>query len=188
MTFLIVVFAVIVVSASALASLAVWSSRGPWPKGAALALSTVLIVSGFAGLIELLGIPKPARLDITDASTKDAKVLATSVREGEMIYVWLQPKDADEPRAYAMPWEDNQARQLFRALDEAQANGSEVRVRGSLTSRGLYKDAPFYVAPQEPLPPKPFEQIRPTPGSLGSPASHVSPPADGPFLQVRRGV
>ena len=55
-----------------------------------------------------------------------------------------------------MPWEDRKVRQLFRAIDEAKAVGSEVRVRGSLLSLGVYENAPFYVPPQKPLPPKEF--------------------------------
>ncbi len=53
------------------------------------------MISGFVGLVELLGIPKPASLDLTDSATKDAKVLATSVREGEVVYIWVQPTDSD---------------------------------------------------------------------------------------------
>lgn len=158
MSSLIFIFVVIVFAASALASIAVWSSRGPWPKGASIAVSAILMGSGFVGLVELLGVPKPAYLDLTDSATKDAKVLSTSVREGEVVYIWVQPKDSDVPRAYAMPWEDRRVRQLFRALEEANASGSEVLVRGSLLSTGIYEDAPFYVPPHQPLPPKDFEE------------------------------
>ena len=157
MNLLTFVFAIVVLAASALASLAVWSSRGPRPKAAALAISAVLMVSVFIGLIELMGVPKPARLDITDSATRDAKVLATSVREGEVVYVWLQPNDSSAPRAYAMPWEDQKVRQLFRAIEAAKDSGTEVRVRSGLSLRAGHEDAPFYVVPQSPLPPKTLE-------------------------------
>lgn len=150
-------FAIVVLAAACLASIAVWSRRGPWPKFAAVTLSGVLMGTGYVGLSELLGKPKPAFLEFSESALRDAKVISTQVIEGETVFLWLQMDQERAPRAYAMPWEDQRVRELFRALEKAKKDGSEVRVRGSLSGVARYDDTLFYVVPQQALPPKEYE-------------------------------
>ncbi len=51
------------------------------------------------------------------------------MREGESLYLWLQVEGEPEPRAYRLPWDQRTAQQLQRALEEAQRNGTEARMR-----------------------------------------------------------
>lgn len=170
-------FAIIVVSASALTSLVVWSRHGVWPKLAALGLSTVLMGSGYLGFVELLSRPKPTTMEWAQDATQNATVLSVNMREDEVIYLWLVPAGSKEPRSYAMPWNKQRAQQLDSVMRQAQEDGSEVIMRGDEDeddelgyADGLEDphDRPmFYVAPQQPLPPKDYAPLVPLPSLPG---------------------
>lgn len=170
-------FAVVVVAASALTSLVVWSHRGVWAKLAALGLSAVLMGSGYAGYVELLSRPKPTSMEWAQEATQNATVLSVNMREDEVIYLWLVPAGTKEPRAYAMPWNKQRAQQLDTVMRQAQEDGSEVIMRGDVDEDdeaygdglGDSNDPPmFYLAPQTPLPPKDYSPLVPLPSLPGT--------------------
>ena len=86
----------------------------------------LLIAVVYGGAIELLGRPKPVRLEWRDAA--DAEVLSAVPVENEAIYVWLVMPDSLEPRAYVLPWSVQAAQQLQEAMSQAEAEGTAVRM------------------------------------------------------------
>ena len=79
----------------------------------------------YGGSIELLGRPKPLRLEWR--GTADAQVLGAMPVENEAIYVWLVMPGASEPCAYVLPWSLEAAQQLQDAMNQAEADGTAVR-------------------------------------------------------------
>lgn len=154
-------FAILGACAMLLAAITIWSRRRLWVKVTALAVAAIFLPAAYVSLAGLLSRPKPVALEWLHDIKSDARVLASSMREDERIYVWLQLADVDEPRAYALPWDEEVAKQLHGARQEAEARGTEVRMRRPFKRGPRHEDRVFYAAPQAALPPK---QV---PGSSG---------------------
>ncbi len=134
-------------------------SGSAWRRGASAAIFVLLVAIVFTGSLELLGRPKPLRLEWRDA--REAEVVSASLREGQGIYVWLQFDGATEPRAYVLPWDIQMAQQLQTAMQQGQARGTQVKMTKPL-SPGIDKREPkFYAAPQRALPAKAYNQVSP---------------------------
>lgn len=147
------VYTAAVLAAAGLAGIAIRAPQALWLRAGAVLLSGVLMVTAYAAFVELLGRPKPANLEWALHNTGEATVVAADMREGEAIYLWLRMDGADAPRAYALPWSMEAARQLHEAQGRAGRNGTEVRMRGPF--RGEEGgERMFYATPQQSLPPK----------------------------------
>lgn len=144
-----------IVVALGLGSVAIWAPRRLMAKAAALGLFVLFLPLGFAGWSDLLSRPKPVGLEWLRGQADEATVLAGSIREGAEIYVWLQLDDVGEPRAYALPWNQQQAEQLQKALQDAEAGGSGVRMRLPFEPTLDPEKPRFYAMPQPMLPQKP---------------------------------
>ena len=130
----------------------------PWQRTASASLFIVLVAIVYGGAAEILGRPKPLRMEWRDA--QQAKVLASSMRENEAIYLWLQFDDGTEPRAYRIPWSMQAAQQLQNATREGEANGADVQMTMTAGDSGLDEREPkFYAEPQTPLPDKNYGRI-----------------------------
>jgi hypothetical protein len=126
----------------------------PWQRTASASLFVVLVAIVFGGAAEILGRPKPLRMEWRDA--QQAKVLASSIREND----WLQFDDGTEPRAYRLPWSIQAAQQLQTATREGEANGTGVQMTMTAGDSGLDEREPkFYAEPQKPLPDKNYGRI-----------------------------
>ena len=123
-----------------------------WQRAASATIFLVLIGVVYGGSIELLSRPKPLRLEWRDAT--EAKVIGATMREGEAIYVWLEVPGADMPRAYALPWDMQMAQQLQNAMQEGQANGTDVEMSMPFEPGLDDREPKFYAAPQPALPDK----------------------------------
>src|SRR5262245_19669192 len=124
-----------------------------WQRATSATLSLVLIAVVYGGSIELLSRPKPLRLEVWQHADK-AKVLAATMQEGEAIYVWLLFPGSDEPRAYALPWDMKMAQQLQNAMQQGQANGTDVNMSKPFEAGLDDREPKFYATPQEALPDK----------------------------------
>jgi len=150
---LIPLFAVVVALTAALAGIAIWAPRALRLKLTALGASALLLPATYLSLTELLGRPKPVNLEWSRTVFTDVNVLATDIREGEAIYVWLQADGPAGPRAYVLPWDLNVARQLYAAQQSAQTQGTPLRMRRvDRTQSDDNVEPMFYAAPQ-PRPP-----------------------------------
>ncbi len=147
-------FAIVGACAVLLTAITIWSRRRVWVKVTALAIAAMFLPATYFSLASLLSRPKPVAFEWHHDVKVDARVLASSLRENESIYVWLQLADVDEPRAYALPWDEQIAKQLHGARKEAKARGTEVRMRRLLRRGPRETERVFYAAPQPALPPK----------------------------------
>jgi hypothetical protein len=123
-----------------------------WQRAASVTTFLVLVALVYGGSVELLSRPKPLRLEWREAT--EATVIGATMREGEAIYVWLEVPDADEPRAYALPWNLQMAQQLQSAMQEGEANGSPVQMSMPFEPGLDDREPKFYAAPQAALPDK----------------------------------
>ena len=98
-----------------------------------------------------------------------ANVVSSVMRENVAIYVWLQIPGIAEPRAYALPWSEQTARELQAARQKAEQDGAGVRMRLRFSSTLDDREPVFYARPREALPPKSVHGEAPV---------HFSPPAD----------
>jgi hypothetical protein len=85
---------------------------------------------------------------------EEATVLAGTFREGAGIYVWLQLEEAEEPRAYRLPWSRERAQALQEALEQAAKNGTAARMRLPFEPTLDPRRPQFYALPLPALPPK----------------------------------
>ncbi len=155
MDVLIPLFTIVVVLTAALAGIAIWAPRSLRLKLTALSTIALLLPVTYLSLTELLGRPKPAVLEWSHTVFTDANVLATDLREGEAIYLWLRVDGTSAPRAYVLPWNLNVARQLYAARQSAQTQGTPLRMRRMDPNQSDDDSEPmFYVAPQPRMPPK----------------------------------
>ncbi len=147
-------FAAALAIAGILASLSIWSHRRLAVRVAALVVTALYLPFAWASLVDLLSRPKPLSLEWASEKMADATVVASVMREGEAIFIWLQLPDTPEPRAYALPWDEQRARELHEANREAEASNSQVRMRESDGQPLDEREGLFYAAPQPPPPPK----------------------------------
>jgi hypothetical protein len=154
MTELTQLFAVIAVLTGVITSFSVWAPRRLWLKAAAFSAALLFLPAAYVGLSRLLSMPKPAQLEWWQGHAAEATVLASSLREDEAIYLWLQLGDLPEPRAYALPWNRDLAEQLQAAQREAAENQSQVQMRQPFEPSQDDREPKFYAMPQPALPPK----------------------------------
>jgi hypothetical protein len=129
-----------------------------WQRTASAGLFVVLVAIVYAGAAEILGRPKPLRMEWRDP--QHAKVLASSMRENDAIYLWLQFDNGAEPRAYRLPWSIEAAQQLQTATQQGEASGTGVQMTMTAGDRGLDEREPkFYAEPQAPLPDKNYGRL-----------------------------
>mgnify|MGYP001181829729 FL=1 len=147
-------FALAALIAACLGSIAVWAPRRLLVKASALGAFALFMPVGFAGWSDLLSRPKPVALEWWLSKADEATVLAGTFHEGAGIYVWLQLDGSPEPRAYQLPWSKTEAQQLQKALRDAEASGSGVRMRMPFEPSLDPREPRFYALPQPAMPPK----------------------------------
>ena len=147
-------FGLLILLAALLANISFWSARRFWPKLAAVLVTAAFLPTAYATVTDLLSRPKPIGLEWSEDIVQEADVLAARIDEGEGIYLWLQVAHIHEPRAYVLPWDEKLARQLHKAQNKAEEQGTDLRMRMPF-KLSLDKEEPrFYAAPQEALPNK----------------------------------
>lgn len=137
-----------------LATHSIWAPRKMLVKLSALLTTLLFIPLSYMSMVSLLSKPKPVHLEWWRANEKEATVLGSLMREGHGIYLWLQMADLVEPRSYVLPWNQELALQLQRALREAEKNGTSVQMRLPFEPSLDNGKPKFYALPQPALPPK----------------------------------
>jgi len=158
MTDLPFLFALAAGIAAVLASIAIWAPRRLAVRVGAVACAFLFMPLAYAGMGDLLGRPKPVALEWWLHQAEEATVLGSQMREGESLHLWLQLEGEAEPRAYRLPWSQQMAQQLQQALEQAQRNGTEARMRLPFEPTLDGREPKFYAAPQPALPPKDLAQ------------------------------
>ncbi len=147
-------FAAMALLAALLGSISIWSPRRLWLKTSALATLALLLPVTYIGLAELLSRPKPMHLEWHQGGLEEATVVGVELRENQAIYVWLRIEGVADPRSYMLPWDQRRAEELYDAQRQAEANGTEVRLRQPFESAVEDEEPVFYALPQQPLPAK----------------------------------
>lgn len=150
------IFAVTVLLAAVLASIAVWSPRRLLVRAGALVLAVLFMPVAWASLGELMSRPKPASFEWWQRQAPQATVLASQLREGDGVYLWLQLDGIVEPRAYRLPWDREVAQQLEKAQAEAERNGTPLVMDMPFERSFDRRERRFYALPQPALPEKPL--------------------------------
>jgi len=155
MTDLYLLFAIATILMAFVVNLALWSKRHVSLKLGALSAAVLFFATVYFGFSDLLSRPKPVDIEWAQRSTEEATVLGATMNEGEAIYVWLALDGVAEPRSYEIPWNQNMARQLHEAQQEAEASGAMVKMRLPFkNSQDVVEEQQFYTPPQKALPPK----------------------------------
>lgn len=154
MTGLPLLFAIAAVLGGTLATVAVWAPRRVPVKLLACAVAAMFLPTGYGALASLLGLPRPAALEWWNRSVAEAIVLASSFDEGHAIYLWLVLPGQTEPRAYALPWNQQLAQQLQAAEQAARETGTGVGIRMPFEPSLDDLEPKAYALPQPALPPK----------------------------------
>jgi len=168
---LLILYGILGTLAAILASVALWAPRRLWVKLGTLAVIFVFLPAGYFGLSEMLSRPKPVSLELARKDLADAAVVGTHLDEGKAIYLWLGIPGTDEPRAYALPWDQQLARQLQGAERESRDSGAPVHVRKPFENSLDDREKRFYAAP----PPPPPEKARQAENPLDFQRSQVAP-------------
>ena len=101
------------------------SFRWRWAASLGVLLAALLFVSG-------LGTAMPSWLRAPPEGT----LIAASMAPKQAIYVWIQTEDG--PRAYKLPWSEQEAQELSDAQRKAGKKG-RVKVTGG-SARGFFSD------------------------------------------------
>ncbi len=144
-----------------LCSIAIWAPRSVKLKLTALVCAALFLPVGYAALNDILSRPKPMQLETAHKELQDVAVISSLMREDEGIYLWLQLPEVDEPRSYKLPWSDEAAKQLHKAQQNAEQNGTNVQMKKPFETTLDTQDPVFYAAPQAALPPKQAPEDRP---------------------------
>jgi len=144
-----------------LASIAIWSPRSLPLKIGALICATAFLPLGYFGMNDILSRPKPMLLETVNKDIEQVQVLSSIMKENEAIYLWLQLPEVDEPRSYKLPWSEEMAKQLHKAQQDAEQDGTEVKMKKPFEKSVDSEDAVFYAAPQEAPPVKHASEDKP---------------------------
>lgn len=120
---------------------------------AAAGLFCALLVALPIGFLETTGTPKPYRLEWRDLA--DAQVVGVQLDEPRAIYVWAVIGSDRQPRAYALPWDMQNAEKAQNAMQQTAKTGGKVMLQQPTADGTPSDEQPmFYAAPQRPPPPK----------------------------------
>jgi hypothetical protein len=144
---------------AAAAWLAIWSRRDTWARPAAVALFVAALPTIGLAAIESLGWHRPIEL-VWDLEEGDYRVLAAKLVQDKAIYIYVDDETRVEPRPLVLPWDNDTANAIQRALDGAPA-GSEGEFMMSYEPSINMSEQQFHPAPQEPAPPP---KVAPRPG------------------------
>lgn len=139
---------------AALATISIWSHHRLWLKVTAVILVALFLPAAHFAIVDLLSRPKPVSLEWSAQHLAEATVLGAQFKEGDRIFLWLRVDGVEEPRYYAQPWNEEVAKQLYGAQQEAEDMGTEVRMKQPLARTHDESEMMFYAVPQPVLPPK----------------------------------
>ncbi len=147
--------------AAVLCSISIWAPRSVKMKLVALGCAAMFLPVGYIALNDILSRPKPVQLEAMHNKLDEVSVISSLMKEDEGIYLWLQLPEIAEPRSYKLPWSDNAAKQLHKAQQDAEANGTNVQMKKPFERTIDTSEPLFYAPPQAALPPKQPPQHQP---------------------------
>ena len=143
---------VIVLCTGMMTTVAVWHTRRVFARVSALILFVIIVSCGMILCTVSLGVPKPAQIEVVKA--EKATIIAARLREGVAMYVLMMLPGNDEPRYYRLPWDQEMAQQLQKALEQAGEDGT-VEMTNPFEPTWDRLQPKFYPKPQPKMPDKP---------------------------------
>jgi hypothetical protein len=137
-----------------LATIAIWAPRSLKLKVSALICATLFLPLGYISLNDILSRPKPMSLESAHKQLEEVQIISATMKEDVGIFLWLQLPEVSEPRSYKLPWSTEVAKQLHKAQQDAEAKGTEVKMKKPFEKNIDNREAIFYAAPQPAPPPK----------------------------------
>jgi hypothetical protein len=147
-------FAAAALMFAALAAISIWSNQRLLLKSGAILIVAMLLPAAYLTILDLLSRPKPVSLEWASRDLSEATVIGAHLKENDRIFLWLRVEGLDEPRYYALPWDEQIAKELYGAQQEAEAKGTEVRMNRPFAQQKVESEMMFYAAPQPAAPPK----------------------------------
>jgi hypothetical protein len=147
-------FAAAALMVAALAAISIWSNHRLLLKSSAVFIVALILPTAYLTILDLLSRPKPVSLEWVSRDLSEATVIGAQLKENDRIFLWLRVEGVDEPRYYVLPWDEQVAKQLYGAQQEADAKGTEVRMNRPFARQKLETEMMFYAAPQPAAPPK----------------------------------
>jgi hypothetical protein len=133
----------------------------------------LLIATLFFGYSDMLGRPKSTRLEVLRGGDQEAKVLGSYMVEGGVIYLWLLLPNTTEPRYYVLPWDQQAASALRKAIGEnARQHGARIVMQLPFERSWDKRDPVFHPLPQPKLPEKGGREPPPT-TTYSAPEQHA---------------
>ena len=138
--------------------------HGSRQRRAAISVFFALLIAAlFFGYSDMLGRPKSTRLELLRSGDEEAKVLGSYMVEGSGIYLWLLLPGTTEPRYYVLPWDQQAASALQKAIeDNAQQHGAGIVMQLPFERSWDKRDPVFHPLPQPKLPEKGGREAPPT--------------------------
>jgi hypothetical protein len=128
---------------------------GRWRRAAVSGFFALLLAGLFFGYSDMLGRPKSTRLELLRSGDNEAKILGSYALEGAGIYLWLQLPGVTEPRYYVLPWDQQTATALQKAIDDnAAQHGGGVLMQLPFERSWEKREPVFHPLPQPKLPDK----------------------------------
>lgn len=147
-------FAIAALMVAALAAISIWSNHRLLLKSGAILIVALILPAAYLTILDLLSRPKPVSLEWGSRDLNEATVISAHLKEGDRIFLWLRVEGLDEPRYYVLPWNEQLAKQLYGAQQEAEAKGTEVRMNRPFARKNIESEMMFYALPQSAPPPK----------------------------------
>lgn len=128
-----------------------------WRKWLALLALALMVPAAIVGVHELLGRPKPVALEWVHDFPGGATVIGYRLQEPDAIYLWLLFPGETEPRAYALPWNLDTAKELQDVHRQANEQHQEMVVEKSEDADPYDEDMQltFHLVTPKPLMEKP---------------------------------
>lgn len=145
-------FAAAALLVAALAAIAIWSNHRLLLKTSAVLIVALILPAAYVTILDLLSRPKPVSLEWAARDLSEATVISAHFKEGDRIFLWLRVDGVEEPRYYALPWDEQVAKQLYGAQQEAEAKGTEVRMNRPFARNDIDTEMMFYALPQKAAP------------------------------------
>lgn len=137
-----------------------WTTRAGVIRLVGLVLMIGTVTFTILSSLEATGRPKLIAIETLKASK--AVVLAAQGVENVAIYIWMQLPGTLEPRYYVLPWSQDVAQELKKAMD-ALKPGEQLMMTNPFERTWDKKEPKFYPLPQPKMPDKP-ESAKPDQG------------------------
>jgi hypothetical protein len=135
MDILFYLFAAVAIVTAIQAAIAIWTPRVAWVRMSAVIITALMMPLAYMSFTLLMSKPKPISLEWYERNAPRATVLGVSLDEGRAIYLWLMLDGETEPRAYVMPWQQQNAEQLEDTLNAVVQQRAGLVLKKPFTRR-----------------------------------------------------